>query len=196
MPIVRSVGWSAGQPECSCDLKFGPCQPASNWNSRVSGLVFFLCILYLEASILIGFEKTWRAGKVKYSPISTSRFYLMIGSNLTLKHFWATLAVCLVALNLLYSSKANWTSDAGSQYCCGWVGRGIQPSSTNQTQLHKQTCSKSIQNAHFFYFSTQGCIKLSHFWFPPPLWFSSPWSIASCFKIYNFLSHKAVKQCS
>ena len=28
-------------PKCSTDLKYGPCPPARDWGSRVSGLVFF-----------------------------------------------------------------------------------------------------------------------------------------------------------
>ena len=68
MSVGQSVGWSVGHSKCSCDLKYGLYQPASDWGSRVSGLVFFLCNLYLETSTVIGFEKTWRAGKVKYSP--------------------------------------------------------------------------------------------------------------------------------
>ena len=41
------------------------------------------------------------------------------------------------------------TNDAGSQYRCGRVDRGIQLPSTPQTPLHTQTYIKSIQNAHF-----------------------------------------------
>ena len=43
------------------------------------------------------------------------------------------------------------TGDAGSQYRCGRVGRGIQPPSAPHTphQLHTQTFTKSIQNARF-----------------------------------------------
>ena len=41
------------------------------------------------------------------------------------------------------------TSDAGSQYRCGRMGRGIQPPSTPQTPLHTHTYIESIQNAHF-----------------------------------------------
>ena len=41
------------------------------------------------------------------------------------------------------------TSDAGSQYCCGWVGRGIQPPSTPQSPSHTRTYTKSIKNCRF-----------------------------------------------
>ena len=47
------------------------------------------------------------------------------------------------------------TSDAGSQYCCGRVDRGIQPRFTHQLPPHTQTYTKSIQNARFFHFLTQ-----------------------------------------
>ena len=42
-------------------------------------------------------------------------------------------------------SKSKTTSDAGSQYRCAQVGRGIQPRSTPLTPLHTQTYLKSIQ---------------------------------------------------
>ena len=45
--------------------------------------------------------------------------------------------------------KKGKTSDAGSQYRCGRVGRGIQLPSTPQTPFHTQTYIKSIQNVHF-----------------------------------------------
>ena len=41
------------------------------------------------------------------------------------------------------------TSDAGSQYRCGRVGRGIQPPSTPQPTPNTQTYTKSIENARF-----------------------------------------------
>ena len=40
------------------------------------------------------------------------------------------------------------TSDAGSQYRCGRVGRGIQPPFTPQP-ARTQTYTKSIENARF-----------------------------------------------
>ena len=40
------------------------------------------------------------------------------------------------------------TSDAGSQYCCGWVGRGLQPPTKPQssplTHKHTQKVSKTL----------------------------------------------------
>ena len=46
------------------------------------------------------------------------------------------------------------------------------------------------------YSSSQGRIKFHNLWlFPLPLlWFSPRWHIASCYKIYDFLPHKAIKQ--
>ena len=41
------------------------------------------------------------------------------------------------------------TSDAGSQYRCGRVGRGIQPPSTPQPTCNTQTYTKSVENARF-----------------------------------------------
>ena len=41
------------------------------------------------------------------------------------------------------------TSDAGSQYRCGRMGRGIQPPSTPQPRSNTQTYTKSIENARF-----------------------------------------------
>ena len=41
------------------------------------------------------------------------------------------------------------TSDAGSQYRCGRVGRGIQALFTPQPTSNTQTYTKSIENAHF-----------------------------------------------
>ena len=41
------------------------------------------------------------------------------------------------------------TSDAGSQYRCGQVGRGIQPPFTPKPILNTQTYTKSIKNARF-----------------------------------------------
>ena len=41
------------------------------------------------------------------------------------------------------------TSDAGSQYRCGRVGRGIQPPSTPKPTPNTQTYTKSIKNARF-----------------------------------------------
>ena len=41
--------------------------------------------------------------------------------------FWCYSMIHLIC-NILWGH--NSTSDAGSQYCCGWVGRGIQPPST------------------------------------------------------------------
>ena len=40
-------------------------------------------------------------------------------------------------------------SDAGSQYRCGRVGRGIQPLSTPQPTPYTQTHPKSIESARF-----------------------------------------------
>ena len=34
-------------PKCSTDLNYGPCPPARNWSSRVSGLVFFYLMMVL-----------------------------------------------------------------------------------------------------------------------------------------------------
>ena len=83
-------------------------------------------------------QSQW-AGKVKYLPVSMSGFYLMIGSNLTLKHFWASLAVCLVALNLWYFSKANWTSDAGHNIVAdGWAEASNPYLKLNPHPTHKQ----------------------------------------------------------
>ena len=53
----------------------------------------------------------------------------------------------------LLSATCKLTSDTGSHYCCGWVGRGIQPPSTpnNPTQhpfQHRHT-HKKLQNACF-----------------------------------------------
>ena len=45
--------------------------------------------------------------------------------------------------------KKEKTSDAGSQYHCGRVGRGIQPPSTPQPTSNTQTYTKSIENARF-----------------------------------------------
>ena len=50
------------------------------------------------------------------------------------------------------------TSDAGSQYCCGRVDRGIQPRFAHQLPPHTQTYTKSIQNARFFHFLTQSLL--------------------------------------
>ena len=36
------------------------------------------------------------------------------------------------------------TSDAGSQYCCGQVGRGIQPPSTTHTPLPTHITKKNM----------------------------------------------------
>ena len=41
-------------------------------------------------------------------------------------------------------TKRKKTSDAGSQYCCGRVGRGIQPPSTPKPTPNTQTYTKSI----------------------------------------------------
>ena len=41
------------------------------------------------------------------------------------------------------------TSDAGSQYRCGRVGRGFQPPSTPIPIPNTQTYTKSIKNARF-----------------------------------------------
>ena len=46
-------------------------------------------------------------------------------------------------------SEMGTTSDAGSQYCCGRVGRGIQPPSTLQPIDKTQTETKSIGSARF-----------------------------------------------
>ena len=41
-------------PKCSTDLKYGPCPPARDWGSRVSGLVFcFLFFLFFFASLYL-----------------------------------------------------------------------------------------------------------------------------------------------
>ena len=53
--------------------------------------------------------------------------------------------------------KKNRTSDAGSQYRCGRVGKGIQPQSTPQISPHTQTYTKGIQNARFYTF------RLNHY---------------------------------
>ena len=45
--------------------------------------------------------------------------------------------------------KACVTKHAGSQYRCGWVGRGIQPPSIPQTTSNIQIYTKSIKNARF-----------------------------------------------
>ena len=44
----------------------------------------------------------------------------------------------------------NWkTCDAGSQYRCGRVGRGIQAPSTPQSTSYTHTYTKNIENARF-----------------------------------------------
>ena len=50
---------------------------------------------------------------------------------------------------LRIDGKREKTSDAGSQYRCGRLGRGIKPPTTPQTPFHTQSYIKSIQNAHF-----------------------------------------------
>ena len=45
--------------------------------------------------------------------------------------------------------KTAKTSDAGSQYRCGRVGRGIQPPSTPKPTPNTQTYAKSIKSASF-----------------------------------------------
>ena len=47
------------------------------------------------------------------------------------------------------------TSDAGSQYRCGRVGRGIQAPSTPQPTSNTQTYTKSIENGRFFHQSSR-----------------------------------------
>ena len=49
-----------------------------------------------------------------------------------------------------FSPTQFWLNkDTGSQYCCGWVGRGIQPPSTSQPTCNTQTYTKSVENACF-----------------------------------------------
>ena len=47
------------------------------------------------------------------------------------------------------------TSDAGSQYRCGRVGRGIQPPSTPHAPPHQHTYPKKHLKRLFFHFSTR-----------------------------------------
>ena len=51
-----------------------------------------------------------------------------------------------------FNSSNKITSDAGSQYRCGRVGRGIQPPSTPKPTPNTQTYAKSIKNARFLTF--------------------------------------------
>ena len=48
-----------------------------------------------------------------------------------------------------YAELCFETSDTGSQYCCGRVGRGIQPPSTLKPTLNTQTYTITIENAQF-----------------------------------------------
>ena len=50
----------------------------------------------------------------------------------------------IFALTRLEDFKDKVTSDAGSQYCCGRVGRSIQPRSTPQLPPHKQKVSRML----------------------------------------------------
>ena len=43
-------------PKCSTDLKYGPCPPARDWGSRVSGLVFSNFISFFPKSKSISFN--------------------------------------------------------------------------------------------------------------------------------------------
>ena len=50
----------------------------------------------------------------------------------------------LVSTTCYAYAKSQGTSDSGSQYRCGWVGRGIQPPSTPQPPpLHTKTYTNS-----------------------------------------------------
>ena len=56
------------------------------------------------------------------------------------------------AENKFYKNNVawKWTSEAGSQYRCGRVGRGIEPSSTPQvSHSHTQNASKTLVFALF-----------------------------------------------
>ena len=84
-------------------------------------------------------RENWESRKRKVFSCFYVRILLDDQLKLDTRHFWASLAVCLIALNLWYFSKANWTSNGGSNYCCRWVGRGIQPLFIAQPPPHTQT---------------------------------------------------------
>ena len=73
------------------------------------------------------------------------------GGNVIMRHKTGNLSCVDSRIDVgVESCFKGWkTSDAGSQYRCGWVGRVIQPPSTSQLPPHTQTHTKSIQNTLF-----------------------------------------------